>query len=174
MALNAQRPADNQYVDPAAVQADVATLKKAADKKDESGFVEVLVNRSTPHLQAVITSYGTSYKSLSKVIKKAFSGDVERALLHIVHGVKAKRDGRGEWRDAKLLEKSMAGLGTRDAQLVYRLIRASWDRQRFERIKSAYERRFNKPLLARVKGETSGPYRDALVMLIEGVPKAST
>ena len=28
-----------------------------------------------------------------------------------MHGAKPKRDGQGIWRDAKLLEKSMAGLG---------------------------------------------------------------
>ncbi len=59
-------------------------------------------------------------------------GTVEHGLLFIVHGVKPKRDGRGIWRDAKLLEKSMAGLGTKDQQLVYRLVRAHWNPERFE------------------------------------------
>jgi hypothetical protein len=39
-----------------------------------------------------------------------------------MHGAKSKRDGQGIWRDAKLIEKSMAGLGTRDAQLIYRFV----------------------------------------------------
>lgn len=39
-----------------------------------------------------------------------------------MHGAKAKHDGRGFWRDAKLLEKSMAGLGTKDTQLIYRFV----------------------------------------------------
>ena len=39
-----------------------------------------------------------------------------------MHGAKSKRDGQGIWRDAKLIEKSMAGLGTRDTQLIYRFV----------------------------------------------------
>ena len=39
-----------------------------------------------------------------------------------MHGAKSKRDGQGIWRDAKLIEKSMAGLGTKDAQLIYRYV----------------------------------------------------
>lgn len=42
------------------------------------------------------------------------------ALLYIAEG--AKRDGRGVWRDAKLLERSMAGLGTKDERLVWRCV----------------------------------------------------
>ena len=42
-----------------------------------------------------------------------------------MHGAKSKRDGQGIWRDAKLLEKSMAGLGTKDAQLIYRFVSSS-------------------------------------------------
>jgi hypothetical protein len=50
------------------------------------------------------------------------SGDLETSLLYVMHGAKSKRDGQGIWRDAKLLEKSMAGLGTRDTQLIYRFV----------------------------------------------------
>ena len=90
-----------------------------------------------------ITGFATRYKSLSKVIKKTLSvlivylwsllilnllflcfssGDLETSLLYVMHGAKSKRDGQGIWRDAKLIEKSMAGLGTRDAQLIYRFV----------------------------------------------------
>ena len=50
------------------------------------------------------------------------SGQLEFSLLYLMHGAKSKRDGQGIWRDAKLLEKSMAGLGTKDAQLIYRFV----------------------------------------------------
>lgn len=40
------------------------------------------------------------------------------ALLYIAEG--AKRDGRGLLRDAKRLEASMAGIGTKDERLVWR------------------------------------------------------
>ena len=47
---------------------------------------------------------------------------MESSLLYLMHGAKAKRDGQGIWRDAKLIEKSMAGLGHRDTQLTYRFV----------------------------------------------------
>ena len=50
------------------------------------------------------------------------AGVIEESFLYIMHGAKPKRDGQGIWRDAKMLEKSMAGLGTRDQQLIYRWV----------------------------------------------------
>ncbi|KAF8971864.1 hypothetical protein BDZ97DRAFT_2025750 [Flammula alnicola] len=169
MALNTQKPVDSPYVgvDHTRVNADVETLHNAAKKRDEIPFFEILINRSDAHLAAVISAYSTRYKSLSKIIKKTFSGTTEEALLYIVHGVKPKRDQQGYWRDAKLLEKSMAGLGTKDTQLIYRLVRAHWNPQRLEAIKDAYKRRYGKPLENRVKGETSGPYRDLLIAVVK-------
>jgi len=71
MALNCQRPADSIPVDPTQVSTDVEVLVTAAKKKDEMPFIEIFVNRSHPHLAAVITQYSQRHKSLSKVIKKA-------------------------------------------------------------------------------------------------------
>ena len=118
-----------------------------------------------------------------------------------MHGAKSKRDGQGIWRDAKLLEKSMAGLGTKDAQLIYRsvssflilllflcfsftdsdkiawiilinrLVRAHWNPSRLEAIKTAYKQRYGKTLEARVKGETSGDYQKLLVAIIKSSEK---
>ncbi|KAF9478913.1 Annexin [Pholiota conissans] len=168
MALNTQKPVDSPYnpIDHARVAADVEELHKASKKKEEQPFFEILINRSDQHISAVIALFGTQYKSLSKVIKKTFSGTIEQGLLHIMHGVKPKRDQQGIWRDAKMLEKSMAGLGTKDQQLVYRLIRAHWNPSRFEAVKDAYKRRYGKALENRVKGETSGTYRDMLVAIL--------
>ena len=84
-----------------------------------------------------------------------------------MHGVKPKRDGRGIWRDAKLLEKSMAGLGTKDQQLIYRLVRAHWNPERFKAIKDSYKTRYGKLLENRVRGETSGTYRDLLIAIVK-------
>ena len=43
-------------------------------------------------------------------------------LLYIVEGAKPKRDTRGIWRDAKLIDKAMVGFGTRDKELVWRCV----------------------------------------------------
>ncbi|KAF8799887.1 Annexin [Phlegmacium glaucopus] len=167
MALNGQRPADHLPVDHAQVAADIETLHHASKKREEVPFFEVLINRSNPHIAAVVTGFATRYKSLSKVIKKTFSGQMEDSLLYIMHGAKPKRDGQGFWRDAKLLEKSMKGMGTKDMQLIYRLVRAHWDPNRLEAIKSAYQRRYGKSLESRVKGETSGDYQKLLVAIVK-------
>ncbi|KAF8174952.1 hypothetical protein BJ912DRAFT_989350 [Pholiota molesta] len=168
MALNTQKPMDSPYmqIDHTRVAADVEELHRASKKKEEPPFFEILINRSDQHIAAVITAFSLRYKSLSKVIKKTFSGTIEHGLLHIVHGAKPKRDQQGIWRDAKLLEKSMAGLGTKDQQLVYRLVRAHWAPGRMEAVKDAYKRRYGKALEGRVRGETSGAYRDLLVAIL--------
>ncbi|EAU92494.2 annexin A4 [Coprinopsis cinerea okayama7 len=166
MALNTQRTPDNVPIDHGQVSADVDRLITAGKNKDEMTFIEIFVNRSRPHLAAVITAYGQKHKSLSKVVKKAFSGNLETALLYILHGVKSKRDGQGIWRDAKLLEKTMAGLGTRDSTLIYRTMRGHWDKKRFEGVKQAYRNRYGKTLEARIKGETSGSYREGILMVV--------
>lgn len=167
MALNTQRAPDNIPVDSTQVNIDVAKLYQAVKTKEELPFIEIFVNRSHPHLASVITAYSKTHKkSLSKVVKKQFSGDLERGLLYILHGVKAKRDGQGVWRDAKMLEATMAGMGTRDKQLIYRVMRAQWNPQRFEAIKAAYLKRYGKTLERRIKGETSGQYRDVLLMIV--------
>jgi len=167
MALNLQRAPDSMVVDRTQVSIDVDRLIDAAKGKEAGPFIEIFVLRNRPHLAAVITAYGQRHKSLSKVVKKTFSGALEDALLYILHGLKAKRDGQGVWRDAKLLEQTMAGLGTRNAALVYRVLRAHWDRARFARVQKAYRVRYGRTLEARIRGDTSGAYREALVMLVK-------
>ena len=70
-------------------------------------------------------------------------------------------------RDAILLEECMAGMGTKDERLVVRVVRVHWDRQHKERVKSEYQRRYGKDLIQRVRGETSGDYRDLMVALLQ-------
>ncbi|KAJ3496445.1 hypothetical protein NLJ89_g10485 [Agrocybe chaxingu] len=107
------KPPSTPYdaVDQAKVTADIEALNYAAKKKDELVFFDIFVNRSDRHLSAVIGGFSTQYKSLSRVVKKAFKGDVERALVYIVHRAKPKRDGRGIWQTAKLIGEHDEGRG---------------------------------------------------------------
>ncbi|KIM35597.1 hypothetical protein M413DRAFT_449644 [Hebeloma cylindrosporum] len=182
MALNAQKAADTPYVDDAQVNQDVEALHRASKKKDAITFAEILINRSDTHIAAVIVKFNTKHRSISKVIKDTFSGHMEMALLYIVHGVKPKRDRQGVWRDAKLLEKTMKGAGTRDTALTYHLIRTHWNPARMEAVKEAFaEYRKHKAkhfgankewsLYGRVKAETSGNYGALLLALIGAPPK---
>jgi len=49
-------------------------------------------------------------------------------------------------------------------------MRGHWDKQRFEAIKMEFNRKFGKTLMARVRGETSGDYRDFMVAVLEARP----
>lgn len=86
-------------------------------------------------------------------------------LLHVARF--AENDGEGVVRDANLLEAAMAGMGTKDERLCYRLVRASWNRPRFAAVKNAYQQLHSRTLKRRVEGETSGKYEKALVAIIE-------
>ena len=107
---------------------------------------------------------------------------MEMALIYLVQGVKPKRDRQGLWRDAKLLEKTMKGTGTRDVALTYRIIRTHWNPARMEAVKAAFvEYRNHKAktfgpgkewtLYQRVKSETSGNFEVLLLSLIEPAKK---
>lgn len=172
MALAASRPPDHFPVNPQQVESDVQALYKAGTGKigtDEIAFFDILVNRSTPHLTALCNAYKIKYKkTLSRVIKSEFSGHSRDALLYIVKGVKEKRlsEGPSIWRDVQLLEASMKGFGTKDEQLIWRVLRVHWDRPRMERLKAAYQKRYRKTLRDRISGETSGSYRKLMLALI--------
>lgn len=168
MVLASQRPSDYAPVDHHLVEADVRDLYKGGQGRlgtDEIIFCKILVNRSQPHLAALCIAYKNKHNTtLTKAIKKEFSGHMKDALLYIVEG--AKRNDGGVWRDAKLLEKAMAGMGTKDERLVWRIVRGHWDRDRFNRVKMAYQQKYKKSLASRVKGETSGDYRKLMLAII--------
>ncbi|KAH9486150.1 Annexin C1 [Psilocybe cubensis] len=187
MALAAQKPT-NPYTPPTkddpSVVLDAKRLHEAVKRKQKGWEVvlfEIFINRSDLHIAAVSLLHcfipSTHSPTLTPIppshpthppLPPHSSSTIREALLYILHGVKSKRDGHGFWRDAKLLEKSMAGLGTRDAQLIYRLVRAHWDGRRLEGVKEAYARRYRKGLEGRVRGETSGSYREVLGGIVRG------
>jgi annexin A7/11 len=81
---------------------------------------------------------------------------MKSALLYIVH--RAESDDQGIQATADLLESSMAGMGTKDERLIWRVVRSHWNRSRFEAVKLAYQRTYGKTLRKRVEGETTGKY----------------
>jgi len=176
MALMGQRPVELPgHVNYGQVEKDVDDLNQHGLGRntafDEVFFCQVFINRSDAHIAAVIDRYSQKYKSLSKVIKSTvnFSADVRKGLLYIIHGVKSKRNRQepyGAWRDAKLVEKAMAGMGTNDEALVYRVVRASWNPTRMKGIRDAFLQRYGKTMERRVQKETSGSYKTILTELI--------
>ena len=65
--------------------------------------------------------------------------------------------------DAEQLEDAMAGIGTKDYLLVQRIVRMHWNRQHMDQVKRAYQHRYKKDLVARVKGEIRGDYENLMV-----------
>ncbi|KAF9062722.1 hypothetical protein BDP27DRAFT_1233202 [Rhodocollybia butyracea] len=167
MILSANPPPENAPVDPHQVENDVKALYKAGQGKigtDEIAFCDIIINRSRTYL-GVLQVYPLGF-----FIKSEFSGHMRQALLFIVNGAKMKHaiEGPGVWRDAKMLERSMKGLGTKDKQLVRRIVRYHWDKSRFEAIKTAFHKKYKKSLEGRVAGETSGDYKKLLVAIVRG------
>lgn len=67
---------------------------------------------------------------------------------------------------ARLLEDSMAGLGTKDHLLVARVVRFHWERTMLANVKGAYQQKYKRSLASRIKGETSGDYERLMVACI--------
>ncbi|KIJ49217.1 hypothetical protein M422DRAFT_45131 [Sphaerobolus stellatus SS14] len=167
MALAGNREPDG-YVDPARVNDDVQKLYRAGVGKvgtDEITISNILVTRSSTHLRAVVQTYKREHGQLSHHIQKEFSGHMEDALLYIALGY--ENDGTGVHRDVELIENSMKGFGTKDERLIMRIIRAHWNRPRFQAIKQAYQQTHGKSLERRVKSETSGDYENFMVAIID-------
>ncbi|KAK4700973.1 hypothetical protein P7C70_g5266, partial [Phenoliferia sp. Uapishka_3] len=151
---------------------DVDQLKVAFRAKPLNSDVvsKILLARSPEHLHAVINEYkkvsgsGKTGQTLSKAIKTALpTGQLRSIFLHAVKS--AKHDLDGAWRDAKLIMKSMVGMGTKNDELSWRLVRAHWDRPRFRRIQAAFKKKYLETLVEKVHSETSGHLRH----LFEGV-----
>jgi len=70
--------------------------------------------------------------------------------------------------DADLLEAAMAGAGTKDEALVRRIIMVHWSRDRLQQCKGAYRHYYKRELADRLKGETSGDYKQLIVACVGG------
>ncbi|KAK4050593.1 hypothetical protein OIV83_003319 [Microbotryomycetes sp. JL201] len=151
------------------IQDDLATLSKAIrpmiPELDQQPVSSIVFARSPVHLHALQQAYLQSKRvPLTRHIKQMVDGHLRDMYLLALNG--AKKDTTGIWRDAKMLNKAMAGLGTRDELLTIRLVRAHWDRNRFNQVKQAYKQKTGKELANSVMKETSGDYRDALMTLV--------
>ncbi|OWZ77832.1 annexin XIV [Cryptococcus neoformans Bt85] len=168
MALSGQRD-ESPYLNHQLVQQDVETLYRAGPGKigtDEIAICGILISRSKEHLKAIAQAFPARHRvSLSQMIHSEFSGHMRDALFFIARGVEA--DGDGVVRDCELLHAAMAGMGTKDERMIYRLVRNHWNRPRFNAIKNQYQVLYRNSLRRAVEGETTGKYEKALVGIIE-------
>jgi len=166
MILSATRQEDSAPVIPQAIDADVMELQRATEGRtgtDELSVCSILSSRSNGQLRAISQAYEMKYRlPLEKVLDKEFSGHMKQALIEMVRVASDPA-----MRDAMRLEECMAGLGTKDAMLVSRVVSMHWDRNHMGQVKGAYKARFQRDLVGRIKGETSGDHERLLVAMVE-------
>jgi len=167
MILAAHRAEDSAPVMPQQTDADVDNLYRATEGQkmgtDQIMVCSILSSRSDGQIRAISHAYQTKYhRALSEVIKKAFSGHMEDALIFMLSVAEDRAK-----HDATLLEDSMKGMGTKDDLLVNRVVRIHWDRARMQQANAAYKHFFKKDLAARIKGETRGDYERLMVACVE-------
>ncbi|KAJ4164262.1 hypothetical protein LMH87_005942 [Akanthomyces muscarius] len=166
MVLAANRAEDSAPVIPQQVDADVMELYKATEGKtgtDEILVCSIFTSRNDNQLRAIAHAYKQRFnKDLESVVKsQEFSGHMKDALLfQLRHAVDKYMHA------AQLFEDAMAGMGTKDQLLVARVVRYHWDRNVLANIKGAYQQRFRRSLVSRIKSETSGDYGRLMVACI--------
>ncbi len=149
------------------IQQDLATLNQTlhgGGNVDSQLLASIIFARSPIHLytlQQAFLQSSSAHAPLTRLIKLRLSGHLQDALCYALEG--AKKDLSGCHRDAKWLHKAMAGAGTKDQQLIDRLLRAHWDKARFGALKQAYEKKYRKRLEVDIAGDTSGDFRDFLL-----------
>lgn len=164
MALEARKPEEHIPATPQQAQADAVAIYKATKGRigtDELAVCRIFTQSNVAQLKAIVYEYERQHGSLVECIKKEFSGHMRDALLFILEGaIDPVR------RDAVLLEMSMKGLGTKDDLLIMRVVRCHWNRIHMESVKNAYKNLYKRSLADRIKGETSGHYREMLLALV--------
>lgn len=162
MVLAANRNEESAPVVPSQIDQDVMELYKATEGRsgtDELLVCNILSQRSDAQIRAIALTYQQKFtRDFDTVIKKEFSGHMELALLHQLRTGTDKA-----LRDAMLLEDAMSGAGTKDHLLVNRVVRVHWDRNHMQQVKGAYQHKYHKGLVSRIKGETSGDYEKLMV-----------
>jgi len=147
------------------VETDAHVLFKAGEEKfgtDEQTFVTILGNRSPEHLKKVFDAYmKMSGFEMEETIKRETSGCLEDLLLAVV---KCARSVPAYF--AEVLHSAMKGLGTDDDTLV----RAMVTRSEVDMldIRTNFRRMYACSLHSMIKGDTSGDYRKALLVMCGG------
>lgn len=166
MIVSARRQEDNAPVIPQQIDNDVTELQRAMGSglnKDPVQTCQILTSRNDAQIRAICQTYQQKYaKPLPSVIKDRFRGHMEDALLLLL----ARANNR-PLSDAEQLEAAMAGIGTKDELLVQRVVRVHWDRNYLQQVKTAYQQKYRKDLISRVKGETGGDYERLMVACLE-------
>uniref|UniRef100_A0A3B3CYR9 Annexin n=1 Tax=Oryzias melastigma TaxID=30732 RepID=A0A3B3CYR9_ORYME len=140
-------------------------LFKAGEQKygtDEQTFVTILGNRSAEHLRKVFDAYmKMSGYEMEESIQRETSGSLRDLLLAVV---KCARSVPAYF--AETLYYAMKGAGTDDNTLIRVMVtRSEVD---MLDIRAEFRKLFARSLFSMIKGDTSGDYRKALLLLCGG------
>lgn len=165
MILAGTRQEDSAPVNPQSVDSDVTELHRATENRhgaEQLTVCFILSNRSDGQIRAIAHAYERKYRvPLEKVIKNDFAGHMEDALVQMIHCGTDRA-----MKDAVALEECMKGAGTKDTKLVGRVVRLHWDRAHMAQVRGAYQTKYHRDLVTRIKGETSGDYEKILVAMV--------
>lgn len=165
MILAGTRQEDSAPVNPQSVDSDVTELHRATENRhgaEQLTVCFILSNRSDGQIRAIAHAYERKYRvPLEKVIKNDFAGHMEDALVQMVQCGTDRA-----MKDAVALEECMKGAGTKDTKLVGRVVRLHWDRAHMAQVRGAYQTKYHRDLVSRIKGETSGDYERILVAMV--------
>ncbi|XP_018420238.1 PREDICTED: annexin A5 [Nanorana parkeri] len=162
--VQANRDPDSK-VNDALVEQDAQDLFKAGEVKwgtDEEKFITILGTRSNAHLRKVFDKYMTiSGYQIEESIDRETSGHLEKLLLAIVKSVRCVPR-----YFAETLDRAMKGAGTDDETL----IRVMVSRSEIDMldIRKEYRTHFGKSLFQAIKCDTSGDYRNTLLLICGG------
>ncbi|XP_035516627.1 annexin A5b isoform X2 [Morone saxatilis] len=154
-----------QGIQQGTIETDAQVLFKAGEQKfgtDEQTFVTILGNRSAEHLRKVFDAYmKLAGYEMEESIKRETSGSLEDLLLAVV---KCARSVPAYF--AETLYYAMKGAGTDDDTL----IRVMVSRSEVDMldIRTEFRKLFACSLFSMIKGDTSGDYRKALLLLCGG------
>ncbi|XP_053317393.1 annexin A5 [Spea bombifrons] len=162
--VQANRDPDSK-VNDSLVEQDAQDLFKAGELKwgtDEEKFITILGTRSIAHLRKVFDRYMTiSGYQIEESIDRETSGHLEKLLLAIV---KCVRSVPGYF--AETLYNAVKGAGTDDCTLVRVMVsRSEVD---LLDVRQEFRKNFGKSLHQAIKGDTSGDYRNTLLLLCCG------
>ncbi|SPN99935.1 related to ANX-14 annexin XIV [Cephalotrichum gorgonifer] len=120
----------------------------------------VFTSSNASQINALAEAYQRKYhRSLEDVIEKEFRGDMEDALLRILHTSK-----RRAWSDAQRLNEAV--VNRKDRLLVNRAVTLYWDRPRLDEAKVAYKQRYGVTVGRTVKAQLNGDFEDVILALL--------
>ncbi|RMZ83168.1 hypothetical protein DV738_g1154, partial [Chaetothyriales sp. CBS 135597] len=162
--LAATRAEETTPIIPQEIERHVGDLYAAtigrSQGADQITVCGILTSGSNGQIRAIAQQFEARYHtSLIKALERRFDGHMEDALVLLI-----KRACDPAMTDAEQLESAMSGIGTEDFLLVQRVVRIHWNRQHLDQVKRAYQHRYKKDLVGRVKGEISNKYYEALMV----------